>query len=211
MLLESLTSEVPFYAPQTGSGHEISAHLFRITFGREKAGFKEQLCFYQRTEIARLSGAVLTLKAATRLPEGASLPAFSARTVDGKPAVIEFGADQPVRVFYYFSRQCPWCIRNVENIQTLARSVGGNYRFLGLSTQQDPEAAPRHELDFPVLVDMPEFVMESYKLGGTPRTIVVSGDGEVIKAWSGAYAAGLKAEIEAYFGVELPGLSPPSL
>lgn len=42
-------------------------------------------------------------------------------------------------------------------------------------------------------------------VGGTPRTIVVSRDGAVVRDWVGAYTNATLQEVEQFFGVDLPG------
>jgi hypothetical protein len=48
-----------------------------------------------------------------------------------------------------------------------------------------------------------------YRLGGTPQTIVISTDGKVLQNWVGAYADKQQMEVEKFFGLTLPGLTPP--
>jgi hypothetical protein len=44
-------------------------------------------------------------------------------------------------------------------------------------------------------------------LESTPQTIIISPDGRVMKNWVGAYGESLRPEVEAYFGIKLPGLT----
>jgi hypothetical protein len=59
-----------------------------------------------------------------------------------------------------------------------------------------------------VYVDPAADMYGPYHLGATPATIVISSAGRVLKSWVGAYAGTVKTEVEAYFGVGLPGLVP---
>jgi len=49
--------------------------------------------------------------------------------------------------------------------------------------------------------------IESLGLGSTPQTIVISAEGRVLKNWKGAYGERVQPDVEAYFGIRLPGLS----
>lgn len=60
----------------------------------------------------------------------------------------------------------------------------------------------------PVYKDLTELSKLTYKLGATPQTIVVSPEGKVIKNWMGAYSGDKAREVEEYFNVRLPGLTP---
>jgi hypothetical protein len=44
----------------------------------------------------------------------------------------------------------------------------------------------------------------------TPQTIVIAPDGRVLKNWRGVYAQRSQPDVEAFFGVRLPGLTPGS-
>lgn len=43
-------------------------------------------------------------------------------------------------------------------------------------------------------------------LGATPQT-VVSREGRVVKNWIGAFGPNSQADVEEFFGVQLPGLT----
>jgi hypothetical protein len=90
----------------------------------------------------------------------------------------------------------------------MIRSLVGKYRFVGISLTSDGLKAylEKSPLSFPIYSDLPGRIFSAYTFGGTPQTIVVSGEGKVLKNWKGAYTDALKQEVEAYFGVELPGV-----
>jgi hypothetical protein len=68
------------------------------------------------------------------------------------------------------------------------------------------EYVAKNELKFPIYARLSPETLKTYKLGGTPQTIVVSPDGRVLKDWVGAYAGDQKSQVEAFFHVSLPGL-----
>jgi peroxiredoxin len=68
------------------------------------------------------------------------------------------------------------------------------------------EYVEEHQLKFPVYSGLKGETIQALGLGGTPQTIIVSPDGRVLKVWKGAYADNLRPEVEAYFGIQLPGL-----
>jgi hypothetical protein len=49
-----------------------------------------------------------------------------------------------------------------------------------------------------------------FKLGGTPRTLLVSSRGILLANWLGAYVSA-QSEIEHQLGVKLPGLLPEEI
>lgn len=82
-----------------------------------------------------------------------------------------------------------------------------NYRFIGLSLSSDGlrEYASQYGIDFPVYTDLTGESILAYK-GGTPRTLVVSHDGIILKSWFGAFTGDLEREVEEYFKTDLPGV-----
>lgn len=119
-------------------------------------------------------------------------------TDTGKPTVL-----------YVLSPACKWCERNMQNIRVLASLRGESFRFIALSLDEknlDEYVAGNH-FTFPVYKRPTPDTIRELGLESTPQTIIVSPDGRVAKNWVGAYGERLRPEVEAYFGVELPGLT----
>ena len=145
------------------------------------------------------------------LKPGTSVPPMEVKSLDGTPVNLVAADGQNPTVFYVFSVSCHWCKQNLDNIKALSASASGHYRFVGVSLDRDdPEAvsdyASKNGLSFPIYYSPSLATLRSYKLGGTPHTIVVSPDGRVVNDWAGAYNMELRGEIESYFGISLPGL-----
>jgi peroxiredoxin len=141
---------------------------------------------------------------------GVTVAPIKAHGLDGQPAVISYaGAAQPV-VLYVFTPQCSWCAHNLANLKTLLAQKQGAYRFVGLSlTDKDlNEYVAKNQLSCPIYFNPAEETLQEYKLGSTPQTIVISPEGKVLKNWVGAYTGEQQAEIEQFFGISLPGMTP---
>ena len=150
------------------------------------------------------------IRAEGRLQAGTLVPAITGKTPQGEQTTIDFAAPGHPTVLYVFSPTCGWCKRNLENMMTLRREIGSHYAFVGVSLTSTglTEYVSQNKLDYPVVADIPDSVKAAYKMGGTPSTIVVSPDNKVLKVWSGAYQGTSLQEIENYFQVKLPGLTP---
>jgi hypothetical protein len=96
----------------------------------------------------------------------------------------------------------------VNNFKTLLDKGSSQYRFIGLSLSKEGLAmyVRTNDLKLPVYLDLSLETLETYKLGSTPQTIVISPEGKVLQNWMGAHAGDQKAQIEALFHVNLPGL-----
>lgn len=140
---------------------------------------------------------------------GMKVDPITAVDLDGKPFTIAYNGINKPTVFYVITPSCIWCRRNQANVNRLADAKANDFRFVGLSLAESglKEYVEEHHLKFPVYARLPAETVESLGLGGTPQTIVVSPEGEILKVWTGAYIEDLRPEVEAYFGIQLPGLT----
>lgn len=161
--------------------------------------------------VVNLKSLVGTMKSEARLAAGDKVPGITARDPQGNIAILDYRSASVPTVLFVISPTCRWCTQNIMNMRALNAQAGDRYRFVGLSLSSDKlsEYVAENKLQFPVYTDLPYAPMRDYKLGGTPQTIVVSPNGEVMKVWSGAFADNLQKDVEAFFDVNLPGLMDP--
>jgi peroxiredoxin len=159
-------------------------------------------------KIGRLNQAVAASEALQSLTVGTTVPALEAKELNGSKVVVNYSETERPTLIYVFTPQCMWCSRNLENIKALSSGIAQDYRVIGISlTSEDlPEYVAKNHFDFPVYTKPSTGTKTNYKLGATPRTIVVSPGGEVLKTWNGTYSGDLKPEIEDFFHVTLPGI-----
>ena len=163
-------------------------------------------------KVRQLTSAQNDVRAEHELKVGSVVPAIVAKRLDGGSESITYvGTDRPT-VLYIFTPQCGWCERNLANLKALVDQKGEEYRFIGISLSRSglEEYVANHRLGLPVYTDIPREAGESYRMGSTPQTIVVSPQGQVIQNWVGAYVGDDKSQIEAYFKVTLPGIPSES-
>lgn len=110
------------------------------------------------------------------------------------------------------SPSCVWCKRNQANIAKLTDTKANDFRFIGLSLAEAglEKYVDAYHFKVPVYTGLTTETVRSLGLGSTPQTIVVSPEGQVLKVWTGAYTENLRPEVEGYFGIQLPGLTPAS-
>ena len=159
-------------------------------------------------KVRELTGMQNVVRAERELKVGTAVPPITAKRLDGKSETITYlGSDRPT-VLYIFTPQCEWCTRNLDNLKTLIEQKGEEYHFTGisLSTEGLEKYIADHHLTFPIYTGISKEAGEAYKMGGTPQTVVVSPQGQVIQNWVGAYAADQKSQVEAYFNITLPGI-----
>jgi peroxiredoxin len=144
-----------------------------------------------------------------RLAIGSTVPALIGAALDGRDVELTLGGGAAT-VLYIFTPTCSWCTRNIDNVRALAlAATDRQQRFIGisLSTAGLQEYVREHGFEFQILALSPAS-RGALKLGGTPQMLVVGSDGHLLKNWSGAPQGALQAEIEAFFGIRLPGLRP---
>lgn len=141
---------------------------------------------------------------AESLPAGAQFPSLSGSKI--VTAELPSAAASRRRVYYWFSPTCPFCKRNEESVEQLARRLPKG-EFVGIS----PDSAELktyvndHHIEFPVAA-VPANSQVITKLGPTPTTFVVNAKGVIETIWVGAFVDPVKTEIEHFFGLPLPNL-----
>jgi peroxiredoxin len=157
-------------------------------------------------KIGRLDRSFSAAESLQNLTVGTSVPPFEAKDLNGNKAVISYSDSQKPTIIYIFTPQCMWCTRNLDNIKALSGSVTENYKIMGVSlTSEDlTDYLAKNQFHFPIYTEPSTGTKTNYKLGVTPKTIVVSPGGQVLKTWNGAYEGDLKSEIENFFHVHLP-------
>ena len=155
-----------------------------------------------------LRHSLLAVKSEQSLTVGTVLPAIEARDLDNQSQVLGYDSGTLPTLLYVFTPACGWCAKNISNLRTLAEQTKGRYRVVGLSLSSDSlrEYVAKHDLHFPIYTGLSPQVVVSYRLGGTPQTILVSDEGKLLHEWKGAYMGSTKKEIEEYFDVRLPGI-----
>jgi hypothetical protein len=157
-------------------------------------------------QASRLRSIVLPSKPNALL--GQTVDPISLIRPDGRATVVRFDRNVPT-VLYYFSPSCGWCERNWENAKLLAEHANGRYRVVAIASETDlADVIDRHRLAFEVYGGVPASVRERLNLSGTPRTVVVSAQGQISHDWTGAFSDEVAVAIEEVFGLRLPGLSP---
>jgi peroxiredoxin len=157
------------------------------------------LNLYQTRKIRELSGGLND-----PLAEGSQVAPLTVKDLDGRAAVLE-SSNLPV-ILYFFSENCQWCESNARNVNLLEEQTRGRYRLFGISLSNEnlPEYVKRHGFGFPVYLAPPADGLLQYKLKGTPKTVIVASNGQVMKAWTGAYTGTQKDSIEDFLDVRLP-------
>lgn len=141
-----------------------------------------------------------------RLVPGTQVLPLGARSLTGDPVRLAAGRSQPT-ILYFFSTSCGWCARNWPNVLALEAATRGRYEFIAISNSIDTaEFVTERALPFTCLTGVRVEALRRLHIGGTPRTIVVSRDGVVMRDWVGAYTDATLREVEQAFGVTLPGL-----
>lgn len=140
--------------------------------------------------------------------EGITVSEILALGLAGESKTIACANGTQQTVIYVFSPTCVWCDRNLNNVKALKNSIGQSYQFIGVSLSDSGlnEYVSSHKLAFPIYKQPSKETIKQLDLGSTPQTIVISPQGKVLKNWVGAYGS-TKSEIEAYFGVQLPGIT----
>ena len=143
-----------------------------------------------------------------QLRSGTTVPPITAKRLGGQQEVITYRETRQPTVLYVFTPPCAWCARNMDNLKALIDKESGPYRFIGLSLSEEGLAQyiAKNDLKLPIYSGLSSDTQKTYKLGGTPQTIVISPEGKVLQDWAGAYVGDQKSQVETFFHVTLPGI-----
>ncbi len=136
---------------------------------------------------------------------GVQAPAFEGMSAAGKPISLSFQDSSRDTLLYVYSPTCHWCERNISNIRAIVKSRP-DLRVVGVSLAKPGNDPMAEKIGFETIVHPTTQTASAYGLGATPSTVLVSRDGKVLRAWSGAYTGPLGSEVSKVLAVNLPGL-----
>jgi len=138
---------------------------------------------------------------------GTLLPQLPLESLAGEKTVLRWDSGQPT-IVYVFSTTCPWCLRNLDNINALHASLKSRARFVALAIDGGDAARYVTSTGFTLPVyHKPTGDILKLLGGGVPQTVVIAADGKVTDNWVGAYTGASAKQVEQRFGVQLPGLA----
>lgn len=167
--------------------------------------FSVGLNFVLAEEIKGLRRNIGKLKSETSIKPGDSVPDISGVSPERVETIFRFKDDTRSTVVYFFSPRCSWCVKNRELFAKLHSSQKDRFRWVAVSldTTNVEEFVRESNMAMPVLSQVPDEVLDSYKIEGTPQTFVVASDGRVLKKWVGSFTGSVGAEMESFFGSSL--------
>lgn len=167
--------------------------------------FSVGLNFVLAEEIRGLRRNIGKLKSETSIKPGDSVPDLLGVNTDRVETTFRYKDDTRSTVVYFFSPRCSWCVTNREPLAKLHSSQKDRFRWIAVSldTTNLDEFVRESSMAMPVLSEVPDEVLASYKIEGTPQTLVVKSDGRVLKKWIGSFTGSVGAEMESFFGSSL--------
>jgi hypothetical protein len=110
-------------------------------------------------------------------------------------------------ILYFFSPTCTWCERNWSNVRALHSAAKGRYRILLASSSRGLDAFMQERgLTMNAIEGISDSTRRDLGLSATPHTIVISAEGLVTHAWTGAFTDRPKQQLEQLLNISLPGL-----
>src|SRR4029453_16252510 len=100
-----------------------------------------------------------------------------------------------------------WCVRNWRSVAALEKQTRGRFRFRAVTAGPSPTIdLTGYGVDFPLFTARHPWQLRAYGFRGTPHTVVVSPQGQLLRSWIGAYTGAVKRDVERFFQVRLPEL-----
>jgi len=166
-------------------------------------------------QIIKLNRMQSRVAARPSIKPGTLIPPIAVVDAAGKTSELRYDGNPRPTVVYVTRAGCSWCERNRSNIDFLSTRFESKYRFVELSLLADKNKKLEAEKEgsrparsfYGVTADK---MFELYHINATPQTLVVASNGQVLKNWSGAYNGRIREEVDAFFGTQVPGLTPAS-
>lgn len=84
----------------------------------------------------------------------------------------------------FWATWCPVCLAEVPELTALHKDYGDEVELLALSVNASERPIPayvrKHDLKYPVAIDLSRSVMEEFKVQGTPTQILIDENGVIV-------------------------------
>jgi peroxiredoxin len=150
----------------------------------------------------RLQAALTDASSLQVLEQGQVVPALTAAFLDGTPARVLYGDNEPSTVLIWFSPSCHVCAENAVFWNDLYNRyrTSDRVRFLAMSDSDSTETGPyvaKHALAFPVVCVTDDRLIDAYNGRVMPQTALISPQGGIEQVWPGALEKTRQDEITA--------------
>ena len=143
-----------------------------------------------------------------KLSSGTTVHSLRVQDLKGRSQSLVFsGTQSRPTILYVFRPECVWCRRNSSYLKYLYGRVANSYDIVGLSLTSNgvQKFVEQTAIAFPVYTGLSAIDINSYHLGTTPETIVISSSGKVIDSWLGAYTTEpIRSDVERFFSLRFP-------
>ncbi len=139
------------------------------------------------------------------------VPDAEVETFDGATTTLADHADIPMVVNFWAS-WCPPCIAEMPDLEAVHQAVAGQVAFVGVNTQDTPDAAAQMVEETGVTYDLvrdPDGALfRAFEVFGMPSTFYVDADGVIVGRHTGLITRDdLLADLVDHFEVETGGPS----
>lgn len=142
--------------------------------------------------------------------EGASVqlvPDVEVETFDGATTTLADHADIPMVVNFWAS-WCPPCVAEMPDLEAVHQATAGQVAFVGVNTQDSPDAAARlveeTGVSYDLVRDPDGGLFRAFEVFGMPSTFYVNADGVIVGRHTGLITRDdLLADLVEHFDVEV--------
>ncbi len=131
---------------------------------------------------------------------GVSLPSLIGIGANGVTLAFNYSQASPKSLILIFAPGCKYCEDNMSSWKALTEvALSSKLRVVGVSLVFDGayDYLAKYQIyHVPIISKFDSEIQRSYKLGRSPQTLVVSGDGKVIGVYNGILNNSERKEIE---------------
>jgi cytochrome c biogenesis protein CcmG/thiol:disulfide interchange protein DsbE len=116
-------------------------------------------------------------------------PNFTLLSVDGRAVSLKSLRGHAVWLNFW-ATWCPWCRREMPDMERLAAHYGRRLVIVGIDEQQSASVVraflAAHHITYPVLLDSTSSLGTRYDVGGLPVSVFIAPDGHITAYYPGS-------------------------
>jgi hypothetical protein len=142
---------------------------------------------------------------------GDQVPTVKGTDLDGQPITVDYARARPT-VLYFMTPYGHFVSANQRFFASLVRQTASKYSYFVISGQNNEDNLARYltsvrsgwnGIDVGVVTSLSPDMTRAIKMGGYPRTLVVSPGGKVLLCVEGTYEGEQRQAIEEFFQIRL--------
>ncbi|MEZ5358437.1 MAG: redoxin domain-containing protein [Candidatus Zixiibacteriota bacterium] len=138
----------------------------------------------------------------TTISEKDIVPSITVMNTDGENVTLNYSPDAPFTILFWFAPGCSSCEDNFDFWKEIASATKHErVRFYGMCVGEIDDAiafSQEQNFPFPTLCASEQYILDLYKGGLVPQTVLIAPEGIVLGTWPGEIEEQQKEKILSF-------------